>query len=507
MSIENKPQAPSPSVQPGAEASKAGGTTANLIEASNCHTISCGWMQENWFWVLVYGLIFLYFVARLILLPQATDITDESRWGYLIHALRLPLGILFAAVFVHLFSDRIPLPPAEGLAEDEKRKVLEKNRLHRSLQRRNWMIFAFGFMLLSLLTPIYVFSVAWDKIPGLGASATNSSTQVAVTPLAVFVGCALDDGRGELSCKPTDAQKSTDAQKPADAQKSTDTQKQGDIQKASKGKNVAEPKKEAEAKASTNDKNPSAKSAWALNIGGYVTNASQCLVMNANTVCQVRGGLLVPLYVIILALLGGSISLTRRLPEYQKRASPEYAATETEAKLSQHEFREYLVFQMVQFISAPLIAILAYYLIAPSTTQAAVALAFTAGFASESILLMVRAVAEKLAPTSPSSKTNTGTIAGVVVSIDADGKETLLKNTEVSLAASSHVRAITDKYGFYILSNVPIGEHGIKVSPEKNIAHLQSISGSVKIERALEVVQKNWELMETAVKKPEAHQA
>ncbi|MBK9663858.1 MAG: hypothetical protein IPO71_13230 [Nitrosomonas sp.] len=39
---------------------------------------------------------------------------------------------------------------------------------------------------------------------------------------------------------------------------------------------------------------------------------------NKTTTCQVRDGLLVPLYFIILALMGGSISLTRRLPELAK---------------------------------------------------------------------------------------------------------------------------------------------------------------------------------------------
>ena len=35
---------------------------------------------------------------------------------------------------------------------------------------------------------------------------------------------------------------------------------------------------------------------------------------------QINGGLVVPLYVVVLALFGGAISMTRRVPEYQRRA-------------------------------------------------------------------------------------------------------------------------------------------------------------------------------------------
>ena len=32
---------------------------------------------------------------------------------------------------------------------------------------------------------------------------------------------------------------------------------------------------------------------------------------------EINGGLVVPLYVVVLALFGGAISMTRRVPEYQ----------------------------------------------------------------------------------------------------------------------------------------------------------------------------------------------
>lgn len=52
----------------------------------------------------------------------------------------------------------------------------------------------------------------------------------------------------------------------------------------------------------------------------------------------------------------------------------------------------------MQFASAPLIAITAYQVLDPASQAGAVALAFLAGFGSETILLMIRGVANGLHP-------------------------------------------------------------------------------------------------------------
>jgi hypothetical protein len=106
----------------------------------------------------------------------------------------------------------------------------------------------------------------------------------------------------------------------------------------------------------------------------------------------------VPVYLVILALFGGAISLTRRVPEYQKQAARGYVEVENAPKLEPYRLREYLIFQIVQFISAPLLAVVAYYVIEPATMAATVALGFAAGFASESILLIIRAAVDKIQP-------------------------------------------------------------------------------------------------------------
>ena len=63
-----------------------------------------------------------------------------------------------------------------------------------------------------------------------------------------------------------------------------------------------------------------------------------------------------------------------------------------------YEARESVVFQIMQLISAPFIAITAYWAIAPSTISASIGLAFVSGFASETILLLIRGVVDGIRP-------------------------------------------------------------------------------------------------------------
>jgi hypothetical protein len=107
----------------------------------------------------------------------------------------------------------------------------------------------------------------------------------------------------------------------------------------------------------------------------------------------VTGGLVVPLYFVILAIFGGFVSMLRRVPEIQERVT-----SLASYPLSKERAREKLVFEVLQLLAAPLIAITAYYLVDPSSRASSIALAFIAGFSSETVLLYVRALAEKLQP-------------------------------------------------------------------------------------------------------------
>lgn len=56
------------------------------------------------------------------------------------------------------------------------------------------------------------------------------------------------------------------------------------------------------------------------------------------------------------------------------------------------------MFQIMQVLSAQLIAITAYYAFQPASRAASIALAFITGFSSETALLHIRALTAKLAP-------------------------------------------------------------------------------------------------------------
>jgi hypothetical protein len=114
-------------------------------------------------------------------------------------------------------------------------------------------------------------------------------------------------------------------------------------------------------------------------------------------IVKIQGGLVVPLYVIVLSLMGAAVSMTRRVPEYQERLIPGMPDS-----ITKEEARQYFVFQVMQVISAPMIAIAAYHLIEPDTPKVSVLLGFISGFASETILLHILAAARKLTPSAPS---------------------------------------------------------------------------------------------------------
>ena len=102
---------------------------------------------------------------------------------------------------------------------------------------------------------------------------------------------------------------------------------------------------------------------------------------------------MVPLYFVVLSLMGAAVSMTRRVPEYQGQV-----VQGAPRPITRNQAREYLVFQIMQVVSAPLIAITAYYSIEPGSRATSVALGFASGFASETVLLAIRALVEKLVP-------------------------------------------------------------------------------------------------------------
>lgn len=117
------------------------------------------------------------------------------------------------------------------------------------------------------------------------------------------------------------------------------------------------------------------------------------------------GGIVVPVYFVIMTLIGAIIGLFRKLPEFQDRVEPGYPE-EYRTRLadgdsplppvSPERARELVVFQILQVVFAPAIGILAYSYARPEEIAPTVVLAFGAGFSSELILVAVRATVDRL---------------------------------------------------------------------------------------------------------------
>jgi hypothetical protein len=212
---------------------------------------------------------------------------------------------------------------------------------------------------------------------------------------------------------------------------------------------------------------------WVVNIGGMVV-PEQNVEPTAGDVkpnitvtdatlqsATIQGGLVIPLYFVVLSLIGGAISLTRRVPEYQKRYSVNYVPTEDKPKLDRASVREFLAFQILQFVSAPLLALVAYFLISPESKAALVALGFTAGFASEAVLLMTRALVEKVSPANTTAP-QTGAVSGELV--DAAANNALLASASIAVVGKPNLITQTDARGHFVLDGVPVGDQAVEAS-------------------------------------------
>ena len=141
---------------------------------------------------------------------------------------------------------------------------------------------------------------------------------------------------------------------------------------------------------------------WFLHIGSSVYRP-HCKDHQA---AVLKGGLAVPLYVVFLGLMGGAISMIRRVPEYQKRATKQYRAVwekrgkdlkpGEECPITPVRARELVIFQIMQMFTAPLIAVTAYAVFTPAEIGAGGLLSFLSGFASETILKRLRKAADAL---------------------------------------------------------------------------------------------------------------
>ncbi|KPJ95291.1 MAG: hypothetical protein AMJ53_03015 [Gammaproteobacteria bacterium SG8_11] len=430
----------------------------------------CGWMQENLFWTVAYVIALLTTVLVGRELFEGDHSATFREWVLFFLATILFFGaVRFVQIFTSCIREDTQKPGQEG--ESKEHEILKAKELQKiELQKRSWLIFSYSFMLFALFAALLPFVFDVEQ---------RSAAELSKRPIAVFVGCvdySTDDeahSREELRCQLVDSAQSpapgTQAPKPITSltqQTSETTPKPGE---AKTSDTTDTTKTEYAVITNTTKTMPtdtgiktevtreitfhrySKNGMWIINIGGMV---NRC---NTDIYC-VRGGLSVPLYFVILALFGGAISLTRRIPEYQKQAYPKYIQIdEKRPKLQPNQLREYLVFQIVQFISAPFIAVVAYYLVVPESTVVSVTLGFAAGFASETILLMIRAVMDKLNPSTTRS-TQFGSISGY---IEHNGQP--VKDANIRVIGQQGLEAKSDDSGAFVINSVPPGEHVLEI--------------------------------------------
>ncbi len=234
---------------------------------------------------------------------------------------------------------------------------------------------------------------------------------------------------------------------------------------------------------------------WLINIGGTIVKAGQPPASEkpgageqrevakkkpdkaevevksaAMTLARIRGGLVVPLYFVIVALMGGAVSLLRRVPEIQRRSEHDYVGTEKEPRLSPGEVRERLGFQIIQFISAPLIAVTAYHAIGPESRTASVALGFSSGFASETILLMIRGIVEGIKPQSVTQQAAKGTLSGSVV---AQATKLPVPYTALSIMGQQALKTKSDANGLFVIHDIPVGEQIVEATLNNQSAKIK----------------------------------
>lgn len=109
----------------------------------------------------------------------------------------------------------------------------------------------------------------------------------------------------------------------------------------------------------------------------------------------VEGGIIFPLYLVIISLIGGAVSLTRRVPVMQCHL---WENIEQMDMGKRYKVRQDLILQMMQFVSAPFVAVIAFSMLEPASVAMAVGGAFLSGFASEYVLLTISNLFDKLKP-------------------------------------------------------------------------------------------------------------
>ena len=192
-----------------------------------------------------------------------------------------------------------------------------------------------------------------------------------------------------------------------------------------------------------------------LNIGGRLDELGVSAGQEAYAGCpakMIHGGLPVPVYFILLALIGAAISLARQVPTIQRRSEDAYVGTAAEPRLAPGEVRELLAFQILQFVSAPFLAVAAYHTLKPESLATTVAIGFLTGFASERILSVLSVRLKDMNDKSDATTVLSGSLRGEV---RVDGKAEA--GVRVAIEGVDQIKpVVTDSLGAFTLMAVPV---------------------------------------------------
>lgn len=212
--------------------------------------------------------------------------------------------------------------------------------------------------------------------------------------------------------------------------------------------------------------------AWLVSVGGVTVRKFHSLLPDEQTrqegYVEVYGGLVVPFFVVVLAFTGGAVSLSRRIPEYQRRSERSYVPTDKEPAMKAFQAREAVVFQIMQLTSAPFLAMATWYVVSPTTLAAAAGLAFGTGFASEPLLLMIRGMVEGIRPEgSRALAPAKADLRGRVVEGDTRLPSPNVKITLSTPDSGTPRTALSDARGEFVFTGIEVNKV-IKLVAEKD---------------------------------------
>jgi hypothetical protein len=347
--------------------------------------------QRRW----LVSIVLVIAIGVLVIILSSKNKNTHDSWCYAAVTVAMVLILVWIAVrFVDLFTSQL----SDNHSDEDKTK--DKKAVTRMVS------FSYKFMLSALVIPFCPALLLWLGWLVAGSSLPKGAYDALVnSPVGLVKGCvhAPKDTDWELACRfPGEAKEELVDPYFAEWLVNIGGSAQFRCESSPSTCAPAEVAKHPEA-AKPAQPPESAKLAEPATPSQSVKPPELPLNDSVFRPVTIHGGLAVPWYFLTLAIMGAAVSMARRVPEYQRRVQygpPSGGEKIPDDAMTPSMVREELLFQVLQVLSAPLIAITAYNAIMPNSRATSVALGFVSGFSSESVLLAIRSVADKIKPAS-----------------------------------------------------------------------------------------------------------